>query len=1264
MLVPRISRSGRASLLVGLLSFVGLSLTFAIFRYAQHEALLDFTRDFQDEGASQTRGITSYLNARLLFLEDLARHIELTPHPDAKGFRNFVATEQGRVHGIQALEWAPLVSEAERIPAEARLRTGHPGFTERSPEGVLRPAQNRSHYFPVTFMEPMQGNQAALGYDLGSNPARLAAIETARDSGRSRATEPIALVQETASQAGFLIFVPVYSRDLPIETLEQRRRAFRGVVLGVFRTGDLLATALEGHQYRSLQGELHDPGSSWTKGALHRWGSGPGLSSRRDLTFLNRLLLLDVPLYSNQVPLAGRTLEVRLRPTTAFIASNLQRGAWLVPPVGVLFTGLVAYLFRILHNQKNRAERMARERTQALAESHTRLRAREEQLRLLLDSTAEAIYGLDMKGRCTFCNESLLRMLGYDDMATVIGQNMHELIHHSHADGAQFPVEHCRLFKAFRDKVGTHADDEVIWRADGSSFPVEYWSYPQWRDGEVIGAVVTFIDISERLKAEGEAHRNQAMIENLLDSIPDIVFFKDVNGVYLRCNPPLLELLGRRREEVIGYTDYDIMGRENADICREQDWLMLNGGEPRHNDEWLAYPDGRRALLDILKTPFYGPSGGLVGILGIGRDITARKVMEDGLMEKDLLLDAVSRALVSLLDAPDWQLTLIDFLERLGEGAKASRTYIFQRHPGTTDVSLPHLSQVQCWQAEGIAPRPSGIPMAKAIPSRWMKILAENDMVAGSTPDFPPLESAYLQSQGVQMLLLMPVLVKGLLWGMIGFEECPGLRTWTKAEQEILRLSARALGLVIERQQDLWDLEMARVDLEKRVVNRTRDLQHANLGLLSEMATRHRSESRLTALTQGFLQLGPDTQANLTTLMRLLHELTGIEEILYVSSDPTGFKVQRTFPEAECTLPEALQHLDIEHFSRRESTEMCGLLTRTGAPAVALAHAVWAEDKMVGLLLGICPEDHDWNLEERTLLGIMAAATGIEERRRFTEEDNHRTQLRLLQAQKLESVGLLAAGIAHEINTPIQFLSINLRFLEKTYDQLLGALSEESQSEGQDSRRPTDLAWIQDETPKVLRDSMEGIDRVAKIVRAMKEFSHPGNPDPVAVDLNKSLESAATVSRNEWKYVANLEQDFQSDLPLIQGFPAELNQVFLNLIVNAAQAIGAKAHEAGDLGRILLSTSRTTNGVEIRIQDTGTGILEEHHSKVFDPFFTTKDVGVGTGQGLSVCYQTVVGMHGGEIRFESQPGQGTTFIVQLPLRAAPAKQWSRKEGAA
>ena len=186
--------------------------------------------------------------------------------------------------------------------------------------------------------------------------------------------------------------------------------------------------------------------------------------------------------------------------------------------------------------------------------------------------------------------------------------------------------------------------------------------------------------------------------------------------------------------------------------------------------------------------------------------------------------------------------------------------------------------------------------------------------------------------------------------------------------------------------------------------------------------------------------------------------------------------------------------------------------------------------------------------------------------------------------------------------------------------------------------------------PQAIQQGLEGADRVATIVRAMKEFSHPGSPEKRLVDLNRSLQSTVEVSRNEWKYVADVVTDFDPELPSVPCLQGEMNQVFLNLIINAADAIHARVgREPESKGTITVRTRACGEHVEVSIRDTGTGIPEAIRQKIFEPFFTTKDVGKGTGQGLALAHAVVVDRHGGSIGLETTEGEGTTFIIRLPL---------------
>ena len=271
----------------------------------------------------------------------------------------------------------------------------------------------------------------------------------------------------------------------------------------------------------------------------------------------------------------------------------------------------------------------------------------------------------------------------------------------------------------------------------------------------------------------------------------------------------------------------------------------------------------------------------------------------------------------------------------------------------------------------------------------------------------------------------------------------------------------------------------------------------------------------------------------------------------------------------------------------------------------------------------------------------------------------------LAQAQKLESIGQLAAGIAHEINTPTQYLGDNIRFLNEAFKDV-GLIHDQYRLllEAVKSGNPvteladtidaatgrTDLEYLVQEIPKAISQSLEGIERITGIVRAMKEFSHPGAGTKTDIDLNKAIESTITVARNEYKYVADVVTELDPSLPLVPCLPGEFNQVVLNMIINAAHAIGEKLKAGTETrGTITISTRVEGEFAAIRVKDTGNGIREEIRSRIFDPFFTTKEVGKGTGQGLTISHSVIVDKHGGTIDFETEPGRGTTFIVKLPL---------------
>jgi signal transduction histidine kinase len=277
------------------------------------------------------------------------------------------------------------------------------------------------------------------------------------------------------------------------------------------------------------------------------------------------------------------------------------------------------------------------------------------------------------------------------------------------------------------------------------------------------------------------------------------------------------------------------------------------------------------------------------------------------------------------------------------------------------------------------------------------------------------------------------------------------------------------------------------------------------------------------------------------------------------------------------------------------------------------------------------------------------------------EERARELERELLQAQKMESIGTLAGGIAHEINTPIQYIGDNLRFIGDSIDeimtlmdsceQLAGGMGDESVSpelaqRWKEQADDSDLEFIRSEIPTAVGESIQGVKQVSKIILAMKEFAHPSSKDKTPVDINRVIERSLTICKNEFKSVANIELHLADNLPSMLAHESDLNQVILNLIVNSAHAI--REQDQG-MGQIDVTTQQLSEEIVVTVKDNGCGIPEDFIGRIFDPFFTTKEVGGGSGQGLAICYDIIVNKHGGRIDAQSVPGEGTTLKIVLPV---------------
>ncbi len=388
------------------------------------------------------------------------------------------------------------------IPAE-QLKTHIQHIrSEGFPDYTLRPAGERAMYTSIIYIEPFTGrNLRAFGYDMFSEPVRRKAMEEARDSDLAVLSGKVTLVQETTKnvQSGTLMYVPVYRNGMPVNTVEQRRAAIKGWVYSPYRMNDLM------------------------DGMLSRWDLN--LPERIHLQVYEDSILPDKMLFNSQ---ANDTLGADDSPTrTISMPVDFSGKKWillftqssnqssvnskfiLIMCSGSAISLLLLALSLSLFNTRTSARQIALQLMSELGES-------EERFRILLNSTAEAIYGLDLAGNCTFSNRACLQILGLSSHEELLGKNMHDLIHHSYADGSFFDVKDCRIFMAFSEGKGTHTDDEVLWRPDGTCFPAEYWSYPIFINGKIEGAVVTFFDITEHKQFidEIKESRNEALKAN------------------------------------------------------------------------------------------------------------------------------------------------------------------------------------------------------------------------------------------------------------------------------------------------------------------------------------------------------------------------------------------------------------------------------------------------------------------------------------------------------------------------------------------------------------------------------------------------------------------------------------------------------------------------------------------------------------------------------------------------------------------------------
>ncbi|MBN8230408.1 PAS domain S-box protein [Corallococcus macrosporus] len=780
----------------------------------------------------------------------------------------------------------------------------------------------------------------------------------------------------------------------------------------------------------------------------------------------------------------------------------------------------------------------------------------------------------------------------------------------------------------------------------------------------------------------------------VIDTLQEVVFQTDMERTWVFLNPAWTEVTGFPVQESLGRSALDFVHPDDRaralEVCktlltRERDFVQ-------HEVRYLT-SDGGFRWVEVFARVTMDEDGSLLGMAGTLNDITERKRTSDALARRERYLTALVEMQQRLLSVPEGGDLYGPALAPLGQAAGASRVYVFELHTNAQGALLS--SQRAEWCAPGVTPEIDN-PLLQDLPimpdlERWVPILQRGEVVAGRVSTFPPSERALLDPQGVLSLLVLPLRVQGRLVGFVGFDNCVEAREWDRLEVDLLSAASGAISVSLERRaseralrehehrfRQLAENASDVLYLYRREAPRgfayVSRVAHAKLGLGPEA---HYADPELW-----YRQVHPDDRAALERLLESPQSVDGatvelrflrpdgsllwLEHVVAPVTDTAGRVVaveglarditERRQVEEALKRSEASLRALMEGFPDPAAIERDGHIVYANAVLVTTLGFARAEE-LVGRRLsefladvpgtGMASADSTPLTSERRLV-LRDGRTRVVELAslplRFDGQpavvsivrdvtEQRQLQARLTLADRLASVGTLAAGIAHEINNPLAFVLSNLAFLSDEFRHHL------SPGPGVRGVRPPDVA----EWQEVLGEACEGAERVRQIVRQLKTFSRPDEERMTPVDVHAVLDSVVMMAANEIRHRARLRREY-GDVPQVMANEGRLCQVFLNLVVNAAQAIpegSAHDHE------VVLATRVSGGQVMVEVRDTGSGIAPEVMGRIFDPFFTTKPVGVGTGLGLSICHGIISGL-GGDILVESTVGKGSTFRVVLP----------------
>ncbi len=808
------------------------------------------------------------------------------------------------------------------------------------------------------------------------------------------------------------------------------------------------------------------------------------------------------------------------------------------------------------------------------------LRQSEERYRSILESIREGYFELDLDGNYIFTNEANCRYLGYTK-EELIGMNYRR---HTDEETAK------KLYQPYYELYRTGKPIEILEleaiRKDGTKAIYET-SVSLIRDseGKPIGFRGVSRDITARKLAEEELYRSQQMLQLVLDNIPQRVFWKDRNYVYRGCNKPFMQDAGlTSMEEIIGKDDFQLSWKKTALLYRAGDKkVMENNITQVGYEEPQDKPDGSQMWLRTSKTPLHDRTGHVIGILGTYEDITEQK------RAAEITQESEERFRLAF-ENTNTGMCLVDLKGNLAR-VNNKMCEIF----GYTKEELEHMTVNDIAHPDDIGKSPEFIQ--KSLQGK-----------IGSSI----FEKRYFHKKGDVLTC--------------------------EVSSSLIRNTAGAPLYFISHIHDVTE--------RKRIEEALRE---------SEEKYRHILEN----MEEGYFEI--DLVGNFTfvnnaecrNLGYTKEELIGMNNRQY-QNEATIRRMYQIFNNMYKT-GEPIKVIDIE-IIRKDGTKKFNEISvslirdskgkKIGFSGVSrdITERKRAEDALKKNSEELIRKNQERE-ESRKNIQITLERLGK------AYEELKTSQAKILQQEKMASIGQLAAGVAHEINNPMAFIASNLGTLDKYIHRLIDFI--QTQSEVIKSLKDADaikklgkkrkelkLDYVIEDVKGLITESLDGSERVQKIVLGLNRFSRVDEEEYKDADINECIESAINIVWNELKYKSTLKKDY-GKLPRTKCYPQQINQVFINLLINAVNSIEEQ-------GTITIKTWNKDRSIWMIISDTGCGIPQERLSKIFEPFFTTKDVGKGTGLGLSITYE-IVQRHKGDITVESEVGKGTTFTIRIPV---------------